>query len=230
MGVTFTSVNCPECGASLPIEEGRTQLFCSYCGTKILVTNENEHVYRHIDEAGVKQAETDRMIRLKQLELEEAQAAHNAKMRNVLMIIWIPVSVIIVIIGIGLMFFGGDLGPVYGFDFLAFVGAPIVGGGAYLIFKVIPEKESDKIKLQSGGIRFPKGLEPFTDRNYETVQILLRNAGFTNIQCVNMHDLTFGILQKPGKVEKIKVDGVEITSGGKVYVSNIPVTITYHGK
>ena len=230
MSVNFTSVKCPECGASLPIEEGRTQVFCSYCGTKVIVTNDNEYIYRHIDEAGVKQAETDRMIRLRQLELEEAQAQQNAKLRSTLMKIWIPVSGIIILIGLGLMFFGGDMGPIYGFDFLAFVRGPIVGGGAYLIFKHIPERENDKVKLQNGGIRFPKGLEPFTEKNFEVIQSALRNAGFTNISCINMHDLTFGILQKPGKVEKITVDGKDITAGGKVYMSNIPITITYHGK
>lgn len=72
MAVKFNSVKCPECGASLPIEEGRDRIFCSYCGTQVIVTNENEHIYRHIDEAGVKQAETDRMVRLRELELEEA--------------------------------------------------------------------------------------------------------------------------------------------------------------
>ena len=115
MSVNFTSVKCPECGASLPIEEGRTQVFCSYCGTKVIVTNDNEYIYRHIDEAGVKQAETDRMIRLRQLELEEAQAQQNAKLRSTLMKIWIPVSGIIILIGLGLMFFGGDMGPIFSF-------------------------------------------------------------------------------------------------------------------
>lgn len=65
MAIKFTSVKCPECGASLPIEEGRKQVFCSYCGTKVMVTNENEYIYRHIDEADVKKAETDRIIRMR---------------------------------------------------------------------------------------------------------------------------------------------------------------------
>ena len=56
MAVKFTSVKCPDCGAVLPIEEGRNQVFCSYCGSKIIMTNENEYVYRHIDEAEIKQA------------------------------------------------------------------------------------------------------------------------------------------------------------------------------
>lgn len=66
MAIKFISVKCPECGASLPIEEGRKQVFCSYCGTKVMVTNENEYIYRHIDEADVKKAETDRIIRMRQ--------------------------------------------------------------------------------------------------------------------------------------------------------------------
>jgi len=34
MSVELISVKCPECGASLDIEEGRRQMFCSYCGAK----------------------------------------------------------------------------------------------------------------------------------------------------------------------------------------------------
>lgn len=230
MAITLNSVKCPECGATLPIEEGRTQVFCSYCGAKVIITNENEHIYRHIDEAGVKQAETDRMIRLRELELEEAQASRNEKLRSTLMKIWIPASVIIVVLGIGIMFFGGDMGPIYGFDFLAFVGGPIVGGGAALIFKVLPEKEADKAMMRNGGIRLPKNIFPYSEQNYETVRSALQSAGFRNITCVNMHDLTLGLLQKPGKVDSISVNGEKIMSGGKVYLPDVPISITYHGK
>lgn len=47
MAVKFISVKCPDCGAVLPIEEGRNQVFCSYCGSQIVMTNENEYIYRH---------------------------------------------------------------------------------------------------------------------------------------------------------------------------------------
>ncbi len=30
-------------------------MFCSYCGTQIIATNENEHIYRHIDEAKIRE-------------------------------------------------------------------------------------------------------------------------------------------------------------------------------
>ena len=65
------SVKCPECGAGLNVEEDRKQVFCMYCGTKILLHNENEHIYRHVDEARIKETETERLIRLKQMEIDE---------------------------------------------------------------------------------------------------------------------------------------------------------------
>ncbi|MCD8148995.1 MAG: zinc ribbon domain-containing protein [Clostridiales bacterium] len=71
MAIKFVSVKCPECGAALDVEEGRKQIFCSYCGAKVMIVNDNEYVYRHIDEAGIKQAETDRIIQMKKMEIAE---------------------------------------------------------------------------------------------------------------------------------------------------------------
>lgn len=71
MAIQFVSVRCPDCGAELSIENGREQAFCSYCGAKVLVHNDNEHIYRNIDEARIKEAENERILRLRELELEE---------------------------------------------------------------------------------------------------------------------------------------------------------------
>lgn len=54
MSVKLISVKCPECGAALDIEQGRTQCFCSYCGAKILTHDDNEYIIRKIDEAELK--------------------------------------------------------------------------------------------------------------------------------------------------------------------------------
>lgn len=95
MGYQFISVKCPECGADFPLEEGRTMAFCSYCGSKLLVSNENEHIYHTIDEAGIKQAETDRMVKLKMLEMEEKY--NNG--RKTLIILWLTATAILFAVG-----------------------------------------------------------------------------------------------------------------------------------
>lgn len=103
MAVKFTAVKCPSCGANLPIEEGRTQMFCSYCGSSIIMTNENEHIYRHVDEAGIKQAETERIIRIKELELEERAENRSRKGRSIafgIALFFVVIGVICVATGV----------------------------------------------------------------------------------------------------------------------------------
>ena len=79
MAIQFISVKCPECNATLSIEKERSMAFCTYCGTKILLNNENEHVYRQIDEARIREAELEQMVRLKELEMEERETARSRK-------------------------------------------------------------------------------------------------------------------------------------------------------
>lgn len=82
MPISFIKLECPTCGASLSVEEGHKQIFCSYCGTKILTNNENEFIIRHIDEADVKRAEYEHVVKLKELELEERRLSENKKALN----------------------------------------------------------------------------------------------------------------------------------------------------
>ena len=225
---------------TLQIEEGRTKAFCSYCGAQILVSNENEHIYRHIDEARITEAEARKAIRLKELELEEAQLKKQTVFvhptdhtRKVLTYVWLAVSLVLLSIAIGLMLSkGNDDTPGWagGFLFLFYACAPIIGGGAYLVFKFLPEKEYEKELLRAGGVRFPKGLEPFSESTVEAVQKSLAAAGFANVTCISKHDVVLGLFQKAGKIETISVDGKEITAGGHVYLPSAQIIITYHGR
>lgn len=228
MAITVNAVKCPSCGADLPVEEGREKIFCSFCGTPIVITNENEHIYRHIDEAGIKQAETDRMVRMRELDLEEKKAFETNGMQKTLIMIWLALSLVILAICIFKWAIQDDFAT--GFLMLVYMGGPVIGGGAYLIFKLLPEKQNEKTMKLNGGIRFPKGLEPFSEKNVEHVANALKSVGFYNIECVNMHDLTIGLLQKPGKIDSITVNGERITSGGKIYMPEAYIVITYHGK
>ena len=82
MAIKFISVKCPECGAIFNTEDSRNQVFCSYCGAKILVQNENEHIIRHEDVAQMTYAETDRLVRLKELELIEKRIEERKKSKK----------------------------------------------------------------------------------------------------------------------------------------------------
>lgn len=64
------SLTCPGCGANLSIEDGRKQCFCEYCGMKIMLDDESI-IYRTVDEARIKEAELQAMLKLKQMEVEE---------------------------------------------------------------------------------------------------------------------------------------------------------------
>ena len=230
MAYKLISVKCPDCGQTLSIEENRTQAFCTYCGAKVLISNETEYVFRQVDEADIKKAETERIIRLREMELAEK----NSSLRKVLTIIWLILSLILITIAVILMLSpGNDSMPGWagGFLFLFYACAPIIGGGGYLVFKWLPEKENEKIIEKQGGIRFPGELAPFSDKKYFPVEDTLRSAGFTNVTCVNLHDLNmFTALVSSDKIDKITINGKAITSGGKVYMPDVPIVITYHGR
>ncbi len=230
VGYQLISVKCPDCGRTLSIEENRTQAFCSYCGAKILISNENEYIFRQIDEADIKKAETDRMIRLRELEIAEK----NSSLRKALTIIWVVLSLILIVIALVLMLSPGNEempGWAGGFLFLFYACAPIIGGGGYLVFKWIPEKENEKIIAKQGGIRIPNNLSPFDGKKYYEVRKSLHSTGFTNISCVNLHDLNIlTALFNADKIDKITINGKEVTSGGKMYMPDVPIIITYHGR
>lgn len=71
------NLKCTNCGADLQVDPERKQVFCSYCGTKLLIDDETINITnRFIDEARLKEAE----IRLKELEYE-----HEREMREELL-------------------------------------------------------------------------------------------------------------------------------------------------
>lgn len=73
-----------------------------YCGAKVMINNDNEHIYRTIDEAGIKQAETERVVRMRELELEENEKNSGNKTKYIAYGIAIVFAVVvIVLLGLG---------------------------------------------------------------------------------------------------------------------------------
>ena len=78
--VQLIKADCPKCGATLTIEGNRLEAFCNYCGAKLLIHRDNEKIYHFIDEADIKRAETEeknaeteRIIKLRQMEEENKE-------------------------------------------------------------------------------------------------------------------------------------------------------------
>jgi len=229
MSVQVVTLTCPQCNATLTVDDGRNVCFCSYCGARVKMVNENEYVVRHVDEAEMKQAEVERDVRMRQLEIDERDTGFNQRVKEVLFRLWVACIIAIALLCLYTAFFTGENGGIHAILVLFYVGGPIVGGGAFVLFKLIPDKENEKAMRAHGGIRFPKGFEPFTEQHFETVLGALSSAGFNNVTAINKHDMLLGVLQKPGKIERITVDGENVSIGGKYYSPSVPIVITYHG-
>lgn len=226
MAVNIISVKCPECGASLDIEADRNQAFCTYCGAKVIINNENEYVYRHIDEAGIKQAETDRIVKLKQMEIAEKKRASEEKTKS----LKIKISLILAVVGIVMMVGGYLLGDATGDSdsglyMISMVGFfPLMGSAYIWLFSKNKDDDDDfgdKVKV-------PSSISDYEKKSYTAIESIFRSAGFSNVRCVPLNDLTTGILKKPNMVDSITINGHEISSGGKKFSPDAAVVISYH--
>lgn len=216
MSVKLITLKCPECGSFLDIEEGREFIYCSYCGAKVLIDNDNEHIYRHIDEAGIKHEETERVVRLKEMEMAEKkrEAAHKA------MAFKIKATMVLVLISVVMMV----LGQVTSYEMLSIIAFfPFMVIIYMWIFTTIQEEN----QVDDFQVRVPL-ISDYQKNSYQTIEERFRNAGFSNIKCVPLNDLSLGLFQKPDLVDSITINGHSVTTEGKKYPPNVPVVISYH--
>ncbi len=214
--VRFISVKCPECGAALQFEEGRTTVFCSYCGANILMHNDNEYIYRSIDEAEIKQAENDLLYKMKELELEEKEEEHQRKLTQILILL----AVGILFLGIIMIKTGSDtLGEIFLFaDFM--VGTYGLGFWA--------ENRKNKFRHRPGYVKVPEKFSGLSSMHYMEAESALQGSGFTNIKVINLGDLLIGIFKKQGSVASVTISG-EVIRPDEWYPHDAPIVISYHG-
>ena len=89
----LVNMKCTNCGAELEVDPERKQVFCSYCGTKLLLDEESIHITnRIVDEARLKEAE----IRLKEMEYahekelrEETLLQEQKKVRRISLVVYL---------------------------------------------------------------------------------------------------------------------------------------------
>ena len=215
MAIQFVSVKCPQCGADLSIESDRQQAFCTYCGTKVIVNNENEHIYRNIDEARIKESETERLIRLKELELEEKE---NAKGRLTTAVAY-GVALIFLVVGFLNMGANSMIG-LWGIIIALYI-------GLFTMIKSKDQKKKARRILAPDEVQITDAMSGFGERDFNSAVVLFQSAGFTNVNAVPLKDLTILNPLKNGKVDRVTING-DFFEIGDVFKRDAKVLITYH--
>lgn len=80
-------MKCPECGATIEVEEGRQKCFCTYCGTQLYLDDEvkrevHEHIHHEINEADIRKAEAYEEIEKQRLEKDAELKKHEMDIRQ----------------------------------------------------------------------------------------------------------------------------------------------------
>lgn len=97
MGLKIGETRCPGCGAMVSFGEGQCQARCEYCGSP--VTIDDDQVVRNVDEADLKRAETEQLVRLKELELKEREQEQVSRARRWRAILTAPLVLVLLVSG-----------------------------------------------------------------------------------------------------------------------------------
>ena len=218
MAIQFVSVRCPQCGAELSIEGGRENAFCTYCGAKVLIHNDNEHIYRNIDEARIKEAETERILRLKEMELEEQERARSRKSLYVAF----GVALAFVIIG-GLICIFNPYFGMWG----VIIGVWIA---LFAVIIAVGDKKKGGNGAGTSAVTITSAMMNCRGKKYNTAVMILFTAGLTNIIPIPLHDLKLFSNGMNGLVDSISINGRSDFKEGDVFPADSEVMITYHSK
>ncbi len=221
MAISLVSVKCPQCGAALSVDSTREFSFCDYCGTKVLIKNENEYIYRTIDEAGIQQAETDRIVKLRQLDMEERSNFSRKK----LIVAWIAATAILIFIGI-IGYSINNAGMMMCMLFAMCVGT---WGGTELFVGKNKKKKASFI-AGSNEVIISVAMTDCCEKNFNSVVLLFKGAGFTNVTAVPLNDLSIFNQKKNGQVEEVTINGNDEFEEGDIFPKNSIVLITYHSR
>ncbi len=218
MAINVVQIRCPACGADLSVDSTREFSFCSYCGSKVILNNDNEHVYRTIDEAGIKQAETDRIIRLREMELEEKEAAKSRKSK----MIAYGIALAFVLVGALICIFQ-PLAGMWGIIIGAYI-------ALFTFIKSDEKKKQPRRVISSTEAQITAPMLDYEDKNFQSIEMLFKGTGFINVTAVPMGDLNMFTQKKNGKVESVTINGSDEFDEGDVYPKDASVLITYHSK
>ena len=213
---------CPACGTPLSFDSNTPPKFCYKCGHKLSVADSTDNHKSESNESTATSASTE----------SNKSTQHDSEAQKKLSLlkkVWLATSVCALLISQLVKM--SSKNSFLGQNLFYYLFLPILIGGAYYLFQYIPQKEKTKELLDQGGVYLPRGFSTSEKLDVQTLHTILKDAGFQNIQLINLHDLKIGFLTKPGTVESLRINGREIRGiCTGVFKPDVPVIITYHEK
>lgn len=99
-------LKCPSCGHGLEVEDGIDTFFCQYCGHRIVLAEQSEHIIRaKVDIEKMKHEE--RLYQMK-LEAEEKERKEKDKSSNIIIAICFGTLLLILLVSVIMALLGVD--------------------------------------------------------------------------------------------------------------------------
>lgn len=216
MEKTVNVQKCPACGAVLPDADGADTVRCEYCDTEVLLREKDPEEER-------RQREEERRLKVQ-------------KEKEKIYIIVAITGVVACVIGVIMMIVDDPVGDSEHFGNVATVGLILMifgfigaAGGIGVMVEEKEENERERQDIAEGKIKVPDAAIHYGWVNYAAVEQALRSAGFTNIRCVPMGDLSANAAYTMANMtEFVTVDGQPIYSIGERQLPSAQIVISYH--
>lgn len=109
----------------------------------------------------------------------------------------------------------------------------IIIGGYIAFFTFV--KNNDKKKkgrkyVGPNDVSISEAMLKCEEKNYNSILMLFKGAGFTNVTAVPLNDLNMFNMKKNGQVESVNINGMDEYEEGDVFPRNSNVLIMYHSK
>lgn len=219
------TMTCPYCGADMDYEEGKEQMYCQYCGKKVLLVDNNtyniNYSFKNIDEPAITKSENEKIIKLKQLEMVEKIDNKNEYWK----IIGYIIALLFFVIGCFLMDNNenASLALITAAMFVVML-TSLSNSSDYDVKEMIVDEA-----IKNAGLIQVKNIHSYYDINFSDAEKYLRSLGFCNIVTIPLHDLRFYNKKDNYKVNSITANGKSIRSDVG-YPKETSVVISYHSR
>ena len=223
--MTIYKTECPFCGAKISVEDPNNHFFCSYCGGKLKLKLKNNPTLSPSSVADLKRAETEQILAMNQIKVNEENRIadkESQKSRK-------KTSIVVACIGSFLLIVCWFIAKASGDPDSPFYMLSMLGLLCLISIPIILDHKDDNDEsrvFKDGKVEAPYCVDESNHMSYLDVADEFRSAGFINVNCKPLNDLTLGFIKEPDIVDSITING-HIATSGRYFPDDI-VIIYYH--